>query len=132
MIEKKTFLMSIALFLLSLFFVLSGIIKTKDGISELVKENNQLVFNAMTITTLKEKWENKTEIDKTVSKLSAYPNLISSESKNGKYIFSFDIENPQMLDEISNDILNSSVTITSFNIKKTAPSKATLHVEFMK
>lgn len=132
MIEKKTFLLTIVVFLFSLFFVIGGIIKTKDSIVEQSKENQELTFNAQIITTLKGKWENKSETEKVVAKLNGFPNIITSESKGGKYNFTFNIDNPATLDDISNVIFNSNLTITKFNIKKNEQSKATLSVEFTK
>jgi len=132
MIEKKTFLFTIVVFLFSLFFIIGGIVKTKNTIGEKAKDNQQLLSNAQTVTVLKEKWANKIEIEKVVAQLNNFPNIITSESKGGKYNFTFNIDNPTTLDEISNVIFNSNVTITKFNIKKSEQSKATLSVEFSK
>lgn len=132
MIEKKTFLFTIILFLCSLFFILGGIIKTKNTIGEKAKENQQLLSNAQTVTVLKEKWANKIEIEKIVAKLNSFPNIVTSESKGGKYNFTFNIDNPTTLDDISNVIFNSNLIITKFTIKKSDQFKAILSVEFSK
>jgi hypothetical protein len=132
MIEKKSFLITLAALIVSILFLIATIFNTKFALREINKENALLTHYGELTQRLKNSWENKDEIQKLASTLSAYPTLIKNESKGNKYLFEFECHTPEELDEITNVILNSTVTIKRFTVKKLEQSKATLLVEFEK
>lgn len=110
--------------------ILMAIFHLKEAINEKNRDNYVLENQARQLAILKGKWDNKGEIKKKVDLWGTHPKTVKNEYKGGRQIIEFGNLDPDELNDLTKDILNTPIVVKKFAIRRTNAYFAGLIVEF--